>query len=672
MRYLHVIVVLLVSSVIADCFHAIETSQACFAETTRRDASPEKVQQLIRRLGARRYAARQRAEAELRHIGPEAVDQLLEAQYDSTHEISLAAQQILCSLKVNWTRPNENSIIAKILGDYDDLNDGQRVARATWLSKLEDGIGIPAILRIARYDQSDVTAKQAALNLIENFDRHQPDQIELLSKAMQDVSYAQRTSLQWLRAFHRDVLAEASFELNEDHQADRSRLKDWHELARLENALTDSPRSTPEIREAINKRVAGMALALVKENATLAETNAKESIEQTIAGQALDTLVENVQDAPSSIIDLGRWLLDAEQVAVFEEKIWKPFQKLRESQPQFTYLAAEAFAKDVDQSQQLADEAFNIYTNPPRLNDSEDNDNSLPEADQLVDEVEYMDPLVVVFAQINTAIALENRGLTEWAIREYRRIMENTSEHWRVSIVREQATVILSELLHDRGRDAEAADVLATLVGKQANNVFGNDDLGDQASFTSRMHYFRSEHYRKEADREKQIEYLRKAVEADPTDADVLIAMHRLPRADEKWKAETKRYIDNAVKGFELIIQREMAAGEILNRADVSKNLNQVAWLVGNTEGDFEKAIRQSRRSLELRPGSAGSLDTLGRTYFAVGDFENALKYQRRAAKMEPHSQQIARQLAEFEMAASKGAAGVEPTSNSSKEGATR
>ena len=83
---------------------------------------------------------------------------------------------------------------------------------------------------------------------------------------------------------------------------------------------------------------------------------------------------------------------------------------------------------------------------------------------------------------------------------------------------------------------------------------------------------------------------------------------------------------------------------------------NQLSWLIGNTEGDQEQAVQQSRRSLELRPHSAGSLDTLGRCYFAVGDQENAIKYQRRAHRREPHSQQIRRQLEEFEMAASQGA----------------
>ena len=84
-------------------------------------------------------------------------------------------------------------------------------------------------------------------------------------------------------------------------------------------------------------------------------------------------------------------------------------------------------------------------------------------------------------------------------------------------------------------------------------------------------------------------------------------------------------------------------------RADLATLLNQVAWLVSNTEGDFEKAVRQSRRSLELVPHSAASLDTLGRCYYAADDLENAIRYQQRAVRMEPYQHQIRRQLEFFQ-----------------------
>ena len=82
---------------------------------------------------------------------------------------------------------------------------------------------------------------------------------------------------------------------------------------------------------------------------------------------------------------------------------------------------------------------------------------------------------------------------------------------------------------------------------------------------------------------------------------------------------------------------------------ELANTCNQFAWLVGNTEGDFQEAVRISRRSVELSPQAGGLWDTLGRCYFAAGDLPNAIKAQQRAMKFEPHSGQMQRQLELFQ-----------------------
>ena len=81
----------------------------------------------------------------------------------------------------------------------------------------------------------------------------------------------------------------------------------------------------------------------------------------------------------------------------------------------------------------------------------------------------------------------------------------------------------------------------------------------------------------------------------------------------------------------------------------LATDYNQFAWLVGNTYGDFDEAIRLSHKSLELRPDAGGFLDTLGHCYYAKGDLENAVKYQTQAVKLEPHTGLIQRKLNQFE-----------------------
>ena len=138
---------------------------------------------------------------------------------------------------------------------------------------------------------------------------------------------------------------------------------------------------------------------------------------------------------------------------------------------------------------------------------------------------------------------------------------------------------------------------------------------------------------------------MEKSIEADPLNADVVIAMYRLPTDDDAWRTNVRERIVDLSRQFQRQIDES---------PDLHAPYNQWAWLISNTEGDFQKAVRYSHRSLELLPeglNAGGYYDTLGRCYYALGDYENAVKYQRVAVDAEPSMQVIRRQLALFEEA---------------------
>ena len=74
--------------------------------------------------------------------------------------------------------------------------------------------------------------------------------------------------------------------------------------------------------------------------------------------------------------------------------------------------------------------------------------------------------------------------------------------------------------------------------------------------------------------------------------------MYRLPEADDEWR-DVDAQADRAICA-------EQFQQEIDENPGDPDAYNQWAWLVSNTEGDFQKAIRYSHRSLELTPASAG------------------------------------------------------------------
>ena len=562
-------------------------------------AQTERIQQLIQQLGAKSYGLRKHAETQLQYLGHEAMELLLEAQYHESSEVSLAAQQLLGRLNVAWAQDGDRPITHDITRDYALQPLLTKRSRATWLARLEDGVGYKPLCRIVRYEPSELIAKHAALGLMKAMDPEEPDQIAAMSDAVTTIlDGSNRRPAEWLRVFAQSY----------DH-SNLNSLEAWKRLVEEERSLSAS-RTTSEITADLTQQLADRLLA----------TDRNDELRDVIR-----QLVELRKDDADGILQISHWLLDHDLTSLFEDLVWEPFEELKATNPAFVYCGAEAFLSDKQRSQQIAEQAYALSE----------------------DDTQFPDLWAKAAVRFNTGYALERRGQTEWTIREYQRLL-GMEDQWQLAKIKQDVATQLGELLHDRGRDDEAADVLEKNP-KRGTGIF--DDEGSDSGTRARMYYFRSEHYRKQNDRVRQQEFLEKAIAVDPTDADVLIAMHRLPRASAEWQADTQQKIGEAVAGFEKQLRRLRGAGEIENLGPVAMNLNQLAWLVGNTSKNNDQVVQQSWRSLELRPHAAGYLDTLGRTYYSVGDLNSAIKYQRRAARLEPHSQQIQRQLQLFEKA---------------------
>jgi tetratricopeptide (TPR) repeat protein len=272
------------------------------------------------------------------------------------------------------------------------------------------------------------------------------------------------------------------------------------------------------------------------------------------------------------------------------------------------------------------------------------------------------------------AKALEENSQFEWAVREYQRSIDKEEVASHAGIL---ARVYLANLLHDYEQHQRAADTLEALVkavrgdgrvGQLYTNLHrhysrnGGSVLPEAETLAARLHYFRACQYRQAEDWPRVRDELNHAIRADPKDADVLIAMYRVPDADDKWRQQTLAKIRELLRDF----QRE-----IDDDPSDPTPYNQWAWLVSNTEGDYQQAIRYSHRSLELNTNGdsadASYLDTLGRCYYAAGDYENALKYQRQAVERVDYMQVMQRQLALFEKTLAEKKANGEQSSSNSK-----
>jgi len=259
---------------------------------------------------------------------------------------------------------------------------------------------------------------------------------------------------------------------------------------------------------------------------------------------------------------------------------------------------------------------------------------------------------------INVAQELEDRGQIRWALGEYRHIIRSAAPGTSLTVAVQSH---LAELLHDQGEHLKAGETLEELLAAvekppaeepppeeppKAADPFGGpaDEAADLdadalASIRARMNYFFACHYEERGDKPRQREHLDKAVATGKPDIDVLIACYKLADAGPEYREKILKLIRDEAARLE-----ENVSDEPL----ISRWYNQYAWLVGNTEGDLDRALKYSKRSIELNPDYGGYYDTLAHVYFAQGEYEKAVEVQTKAAELEPHSGLIARKLAVF------------------------
>lgn len=601
-------------------------------DRARRGASSKQhIAELIQQLGHPRYTVRRAAATELRQIGADAFDMLHEATDDADPEIAASANYLLQEITVRWTRSDDSPIVRRALAGYGDQPEEQRLLHILALARLPDGEGTAGLCRIARFERSELLSREAAIVIIRpdlkdgmrgNFEPGETDDEaedgapaaaskqekpggspqstapEIIDR---ELGESTRAASQWLRQYRLQLGDPAAS------------LAAWPKLIDQEQQLLDQ--NSSETNSAV---VLGLLWNLADVHRRLGD---QEEL-LAIVGRMMEL---DSNDAEDTSVKLLQWFVneqDWEEVDAFLNKYQDRLARAKES----LYEAALARARQgkSDLAETLAAKASQIRGRGP-------------------------------LESVDIAFALARQQQFDWSVREYRSVIDSQQIDSHESIV---ARVLLSAMLHDHEQYKEAADVLEPLVKaieskegnvgqlyKQIQNFHersGRGDVPELDSLITRYHFYLACHYEQQQDWKQQRKELEEAIRHDETDADVVIAMYRLQEADDAWRESTRTRILKLGNQFQQNIDENPNSYVFYNAW---------AWLVSNTEGDFQKAIRYSHRSLELLPNEPSLMDTLGRCYYAAGDYANAVKYQRKAVRRQPYLQVMQRQLALFEKA---------------------
>jgi hypothetical protein len=129
-------------------------------------ADPQKIAQLIEQLGDSSPAARDRAQRQLEVIGAPAFDALMDAQSHSDLEVSLRAKYLVATIDIPWTRSEDPPAVQHLLAKYRTSDDAARHTTMKLLAALPGDEGLPALVRLVRYEKSALVSKLGALMII--------------------------------------------------------------------------------------------------------------------------------------------------------------------------------------------------------------------------------------------------------------------------------------------------------------------------------------------------------------------------------------------------------------------------------------------------------------------------------------------------------------------------
>ena len=576
------------------------------------DSDATSVQQLISQLGDEQYVVRQRAESQLLERGAEAFAELQAAGNHADLEISTRAKYLLNQISIDWVHPNDPPIVRSIMARFGELSLQGRLGKVAKLAELDHEQGFGALCRIARYESSGQIARFAALSILEKGFLPKTRTAAAVKSLKAELGVNQESPQSWVGTY--------VDQLQSPQQIDPR----WLTLLDAEIELLSE--KTSKTRKTLVATFLTSHLELCNQ---LSDAEAiAAGLERRIALGA-----HNNETMSARLVDGISWLTDREQWEALELFENRYEDSIKQEHLVLYHLAlARVEQGRIEDSEAVALRALHVAG---------------PDAEQrnLVADV------------------LAELGRHDWAEQEWKSVIETGKVTEYQSLMARQSMAM--HRLHDRLEHKEAADLLTESIDAidadpQIKQTYQEDKgMADSLKrFRSNREHMLACYEESQGNFERQRQHLELANQLEEGNADILIAMFHLaekdPGAKDVYRKKVRIRLVEAKQNLEKNIRsvNRLSAKQRQNpgyNVAIAQWHNHWAWLVSNTEGDFKKAVKFSKRSLKLSPGSPSYLDTLGRCYYAAGDLENAIKVQREAIEKHPHMQVMQRQLKQFE-----------------------
>jgi hypothetical protein len=561
---------------------------------------PAEINTLIAQLGDPDFAVRETASLKLAALGAEAADAVLTAAETSPDlEVALRARWLVESLPLSAA--GDAAEAATLLEQFGSSGYDERVRIMHRLLRLDDDAGIEPLARIVRLERTAAGSRIAAALLAREWQPDDPYWPAMTRCILAGLGSSGRPAARFLRALvdYSTAAAPAAAQAAVD------------EAIAATASLTDGPGTADEPVGLSAGQLLGIARTGRIFRRCLCQILAREGRQEEALAEAerILALAEDEADPDSQAASELEWFAAhglPEAVDLVAERLTEANRA-----PLVAYAAALAWRARDDP--EAAERAEALATAAHR---------GLVEADDFA-------------GQLQAAMLLAKWGAADWAAREYRTVIDDPEGDLAP---RALAAILCAEFLHDQQQDAEAAAVLGGILAEDADTV--ERALmrleRDPRAVRSRMLFFEASVAQDPAARRRLLE---ESVRAYSKDVDTLIALYQCADNTPAQQEEAAARVARAAKSIE---------DEIGALPDDANGKNEYAWLIANTEGDIDRALRLSRESLEDSFDNASYLDTLAHCHAAGGELERAIRMQWLAVRHEPHSRLVRRNYERF------------------------
>ena len=603
------------------------------------------IKELIEKLGSDSYATRIRARNQLKMYGLEAFDALREAQNHDDSEILSAARYLISSLQVSWSKDTDPKEVQEILSEYGAQSETDRLGRIELLGRLRNQMGVEALARLARFDPSVPLSRRAAMLVLKQpLGREKVDRRRLAERIEAVIGENDRDSSQWLLAYAKDL------------QAGSYSPERWEELVRQQRRQVDAGVSPDVTSASVMQMIRVLATRALAEDARQA---------------ALSLVMEHIDLIAPASRDLSEHAGWSIRQGLFPivVALYQRHQHAFGENAELLYSAAQAYDEigETELAQRLASDALRINPLPEiaASDSAEPAEGEKPKAaENAITDHQLQE---IAYAHYQAALLLRSRGRFEWAERENREIIKRCDIE---SIVGVSARQELARMFSEQLRHEDAATVLFPIADRAKKDRLYQSRMSRwQISLSRIRSLYEYESglalLEKNGDERETLNKVKSklllAYQFDNENIDILIRMYRLDDpGDPDWKPSVIKQIVQNRDALQQRISRIESRKRIIKpedyKAELGEAYNQYAWLVANTEGDYERALKCSLDSLEFLDSEdliyrAARLDTCARCYFALGRIEEAVITQEQAIKLDPFSPPMLRQLEQFKAA---------------------